>query len=91
MNIDILVLTLFTVNGLIGGLLHLIVSTKKLEDLKQYQNWKVLIIGAIIGYMYYFLHSDYNFPNGVMSIVAGYMGQDFIVKIIEKLSILRGG
>jgi len=75
---------LFIVNGFVGGLLHLLISSKKLSDLKKFSNYKVLVIGAIVGYMYYFLHSDYNFPNGIMTIVAGYMGQDFITKVFNK-------
>jgi uncharacterized membrane protein YeaQ/YmgE (transglycosylase-associated protein family) len=71
--------------GFLGALLYVLVWSRKIEDLKDYNNMRHLIIGLIVGYIYSILHSDYNFPNGIMSLVAGYMGPDFIQALIEKL------
>jgi hypothetical protein len=74
----------FIISGVLGALLYLLCWTKSASELKDYNNYKRLFIGALIGYIYFFLHSDYNFPNGVMSFVAGYMGTDFIESLIAR-------
>jgi len=76
----------FIVSGLLGGLLYVLMWTKTTKELKDYNNIKRVFMGAIVGYVYFFLHSDYNFPNGVMAFVAGYMGTDFIEALMEKFS-----
>ena len=74
----------FIISGALGALLYLLCWTKSTSELKDYNNYKRLFIGALIGYLYFFLHSDYNFPNGVMSFVAGYMGTDFIESFVSR-------
>ncbi|MCC6059226.1 MAG: hypothetical protein LM563_03165 [Thermofilum sp.] len=69
----------FAILGALGGLLHVLVHTSSLREAVQYANSKWVLIGAICGLAYHFLHSDYNFPNSFMAIVAGYSGADFIV------------
>jgi len=69
----------FIVLGALGGLLHVLVHTSNLSEAIQYNNAKWVLIGAISGLAYYFLYSDYNFPNSFMALVAGYSGADFIV------------
>ena len=68
----------FMVLGALGGVLHMLVHTSNLKEALQYNNSKWIIIGAISGLAYYFLYTDYNFPNGFMALVAGYSGADFI-------------
>ena len=79
---------LFTINGLLGGVLNVLISAESLSQLKRFRSWKLIVIGAIVGYFYCLLHSEYNFPNGVMSFVAGYFGQDFVARV---LGIVRRG
>ena len=78
----------FVFSGFLGALLYILCWTKTAKELGDYNNVKRLIVGAIVGYVYFFLHSDYDFPNGVMAFVAGYMGTDFIEALIEKFSLL---
>lgn len=73
----------FIFNGLVGGVLWLFthwVWTRK--AIAQHT-----IVSAIAGYLYWLLHSEYNFPNGVMSIVSGYFSVDFI----KQLTTFFGG
>ena len=87
--IDPLTLFIFIIMAVLGGLTNVLISTNKLGDLKKYRNYKKIVIAGIIGVLYYFMHSEYSFPNGVMSFVAGYMGQDFITRVVNKF-IERG-
>jgi len=74
----------FTILGALGGLLRILIHTDSLKEALQYANSKWVIVGAISGLAYYFLYSDYNFPNHFMALVAGYSGADFIVAAAER-------
>ena len=80
---DVTVL-LFIVMGTLGGLAHTVIDAQGWGDLKKFSSFKTVIIGAIVGFLYNYLHSDYSFPNGVMSFVSGYSGVDFLTKLLEK-------
>jgi len=79
-----LAILVFIVLGLIGGVAHVVIDAEKWEDLKQFSAFKMSVIGAVCGLLYFFLHSSYDFPNSVMTFVAGYFGTDFIKGIVEK-------
>jgi len=70
---------LFVIHGFLGGVLWLLIHwqwTKKAVV-------QHTIVSAIAGYIYWLLHSEYNFPNGLMSIISGYFGVDFIKQVVE--------
>jgi flagellar biosynthesis protein FliR len=68
----------FAILGALGGLLRLLIHTNSLNEALTYANSKWVLVGAISGLAYYFLYTDYNFPNHFMAIVVGYTGADFI-------------
>jgi flagellar biosynthesis protein FliR len=68
----------FIILGALGGVLRVLIHTESLSEALMYSNAKWVLVGAITGLAYYFLYSDYNFPNQFMAIVAGYSGADFI-------------
>jgi len=70
--------------GTLGGVTHVIMWSESVADLKKFSSFKRIVIGGIVGFLYTFLHSDYGFPNFVMTFVAGYMGTDFLLSVIEK-------
>ena len=74
----------FVILGALGGVLHILVHTSSLREAIQYNSSKWVIIGAISGLAYYFLYSDYSFPNHLMAIVVGYTGADFIIAAAER-------
>jgi hypothetical protein len=78
----------FIILGALGGVLHVLVHTSSLREAIQYDNSKMVLIGAISGLAYYFLYSDYGFPNHFMALIAGYAGADFIIAAAEKLKKL---
>jgi uncharacterized membrane protein YeaQ/YmgE (transglycosylase-associated protein family) len=75
----------FIVLGALGGVLHVLIHTNSLQEALQYNSSKWVIIGAISGLAYYFLYSDYHFPNSFMAIVVGYTGADFIVAAAARI------
>lgn len=75
----------FVMMGLLGGLAHALVEAKKWSDLKKFRFWKRIALGAVIGLVYNFLYSDWDFPNSVMSFVSGYAGASFIESLTTRL------
>jgi len=83
---DIVTIVTFISLGTLGGITHVIIEAKSWEDLKKFSSFKRTVIGSIIGFLYMFLHTDYGFPDFVMSFVSAYAGEDFIKKLIDKLT-----
>jgi hypothetical protein len=75
----------FIVMGLIGGVTHVVVMAEKWDDLKKFSAFKRSTIGAVCGFIYFFLYSEHAFPNMLMSFVSGYTGTSFIKGIVEKI------
>jgi len=76
---------LFVLHGLLGAFLSQIMWAKSYKDLYSFKAISTYIIGGIAGYIYYYLHSDYNLPNSLLTIVVGYFAKDFIHAILERL------
>ena len=74
----------FVFLGFLGAATHILVSSKQFSDLIKFDAVKTYAIGIIVGFLYDILYSDYNFPNFLMCWVAGYMGTDFIEKLLER-------
>lgn len=85
MSTDLATTVYFTVTGFLGGLAYCLVWAESWEQVKSFKYFRRIILGAVIGFLYNFLHSDYGFPNMVMSFVAGYMGTDFVAGIIDRM------
>jgi uncharacterized YccA/Bax inhibitor family protein len=81
----------FTILGALGGVLHVLIHTSSLKEAIQYANLKWVLIGAISGLAYYYLHTDYGFPDHFMAIVVGYSGADFIPTLARRLTRAPGG
>jgi len=81
---DVTQIIWFILLGILGGIANVIISAESWDDLKKFSAFKRTVIGAIVGFLYKFLYSDYGFPNFVMAFVAGYMGTDFLLAVIEK-------
>ena len=76
----------FTILGALGGVLRVLLHTESLGEALTYANSKWVLVGAITGLAYYFLYSDYGFPNSFMAILVGYTGADFIEATSRKAS-----
>ncbi len=78
----------FALSGLLGAVLYVLIWSKTWRDLATYEAFRHLAVGALSGVFYWMLHSEYNFPNAVMSTVVGYFGPDLLQGIMEKLKAL---
>lgn len=75
----------FIFMGLIGGFTFIMIKAKGWDEFKEFTTVRRVIVGGIAGFLYYFVYSEWDFPNIVMSFVSGYMGTDFIEGLINKL------
>lgn len=83
--VDIPQIIYFIVLGLAGGLAYVFMHSDDWEDFTKFDASKRVILGGIIGGVYWILYSEHNFPNMAMTFVSGYMGTDFIEKLVQKL------
>lgn len=76
---------LYILLGGLGGLAYSLSWSKKFNDFITFESIRHVALGFIIGFLYFFLHSEWNFPNSVMSFVSGWCGVDFLQSIIERI------
>jgi len=74
----------FIILGFIGGFGSVLVNSDSWDDLRKYEAFRKYMIGAFVGFLYFYAYSDHNFPNALMCCLAGYSGTDFIQKLIER-------
>jgi hypothetical protein len=72
--------------GTFGAILYVITQAKSWEDFKKFEYKKHILLGPFIGFLYQCLYSEYNFPNTIMAIVAGYAGTNFVTWVMGMLS-----
>jgi len=86
---DLFTILIFVFHGFLGSLIATWLWAKNYKDLYSFDAVRNYVIGMLAGYLYSLLHSHYNFPNSVMSIIAGYFGKDFFEAIFERLKIFN--
>jgi hypothetical protein len=74
----------FIIQGVIGAFLATLFWAKSWSDLKSFESLRHILVGAIAGYIYSILYSEYNFPNLIVCTVMGYFGKDALEAIFEK-------
>lgn len=87
MNIPEIIL--FILVGALGGLTYVFMVAVSWNDFMEFSSHKRIILGAIIGFIYFYLHSDWGYPNAVMTWVSGYMGPTFVDNLISKYKRLN--
>ena len=70
--------------GLLGGVAYVFINSDGWGDLSTFASYKRYIIGALSGFLYQILYSDYNFPNSIMCFVSGYMGTTYIEGLTKR-------
>jgi hypothetical protein len=84
------VLLLYIVSGLLGGVASALLWAKSFEDLKKYETFRSIVLGAIGGFLYYLMHTEWSLPNGVVAFAFGYAFQDIIEGLIAKILKIGG-
>jgi uncharacterized membrane protein YeaQ/YmgE (transglycosylase-associated protein family) len=77
----------YTIAGLLGGLASALIWARSWEDLKAFDFFRSVVLGAIGGFVFYLAHSEWNLPNSVSAFVFGYMFKDVIEALTEKVKL----
>jgi len=75
----------FAFHGLLGAVLYILVWKVK----EKYEFLRHSIVGTVMGYFFFLLHSQYAFPNLIMATVFGYFGIDIAERVFEVLRPLK--
>lgn len=75
---------LFIIMGAVGGLTYVFMIADSWDDFIEFNSQKRIILGGIVGLIYFYMHSDWGYPNAIMTWVSGYMGPIFVEQLIEK-------
>ena len=78
---EVILILGFTTMGLLGGITYVLFSARNRADLFSFEAYRRYGLGIIMGCLYHFLHSDWNFPNAVSSFIYG-LGATFIIENI---------
>ena len=76
----------FILLGLVGGVTFIIMHSDDWDDLTKFAAFKRIVIGGVVGCLYWLLYSEHSYPNMIMSFVCGYAGTDFINKLVLRMS-----
>jgi len=79
-------LVIYVFNGLLGGLASSLLWAKGWSEIKSYESLRGIILGAIGGYVFFWMHTQYSVPNGVVAFAWGYAFKDIISSIIERFA-----
>jgi len=81
----------YTIAGLLGGLASALIWARSWEDLKAFDFFRSVVLGAIGGFVFYLAHSEWNLPNSVVAFVWGYAFKDVVEGLVERYKLVRGG
>ena len=81
---DLLQTLHFILMGFLGATTYVLCWAKSPKDLTSFESLRHLALGPLIGYIYSILHSNYSYPDLIMSFVAGWFGVDFIESLIVR-------
>jgi len=74
----------FVINGLLGGLTCALLHAKSFNEVSSYMSIRAIVLGAIAGYIYYYMFTEWNLPNSVMAFIFGYSFKDMLDSLYEK-------
>jgi len=83
-------LLLFTLNGLLGGLACALLHAESFREVLSYTSVRAIVLGAVGGYIYYYMFTEWRLPDSVMAFVFGYAFKDFVEALYEKGRLLLG-
>jgi len=74
----------FILVGTLGGISYVFMASTSWDAFREFSSHKRIILGAIIGFLYFYLHSDWGYPDAIMTWVSAYMGPTFVDQLIKK-------
>jgi hypothetical protein len=83
-------MAMFIISGLLGGVASALLWAKGWGDLKKYDAFRAVVLGAIGGFLYYMVYSEWSLPDSVVAFVFGYSFKDVVEGVVERVRQLLG-
>lgn len=75
----------FIVSGTLGGLANALLWSRRWLDLAGFTFWRSIALGAIAGYLYYLMYTEWSLPDSVVAFVFGYAFKDAIEGLVARV------
>ena len=73
----------FVMMGILGGIARLFIQAKSKEDLVEFSNIRILVLGPIAGVVYYNMHVSWGVPDSVICFFFSYAFIDIVERLAE--------
>jgi hypothetical protein len=71
--------------SILGAFTNVLLWIKSWREITSFEAMRTLILGIIVGILWYFMRVEHNLPDSVVSFVVGYSAKDILDAIVEKL------
>jgi len=86
-DINLLLLTILMTS--LGAISNVLIWAQKWEDLTSFEAIKSILLGFIVGVVWFFVRTERNLPDSLISFVIGYTAKDFIEALIERFKNMK--
>jgi hypothetical protein len=75
--------------SVLGAFTNVLLWIKSWSELSSFEASKTLVLGIIVGILWYFMRVEHNLPDSVVSFVVGYTAKDIIEAVVQKFKPLQ--
>jgi hypothetical protein len=68
----------------LGAFTNVLLWIKSWREITSFEATKTLLLGLIVGILWFFMRVEHNVPDSVISFVVGYCAKDILDAIVEK-------
>jgi hypothetical protein len=80
----------YIIAGLLGGLTSGLLWARSWRDLKTFDFFRAVVLGAVGGFTFYLAHTEWHIPNGVAAFIWGYAFKDIVEGLVERYRLFKG-
>lgn len=73
--------------AILGSFTNVLLWIEKWSDVTSIKSIKTVVLGFIVGILYYILRVEHQFPDSIMAFIVGYSANDFLSFILEKFKL----
>jgi prepilin signal peptidase PulO-like enzyme (type II secretory pathway) len=80
--VELLVLTLLMT--VLGAFTNVLLWIRSWGELTSFEATRTLVLGLVVGVLWYFMRVEHNVPDSVVSFVVGYAARDIIEAVVQR-------
>jgi len=78
-------LALYIITGFLAGFCHSLILARGWKDLRSFGTFRRVVVAAIAGFVWFFMHSEWTFPNTVACFFFSWWGSEFLQRLAERV------